>query len=301
MAEIAGLTRDFVSVTAPSIVKILTTMKIAKLNLDRRTTWASVVSDNRAMVLPADFSLSNWKRFENFTGPTIEFDWENLLAPTVPTAKIICIGKNYADHAAEMGGTVPELPIIFSKFATALNGPFSEIVIPKISQQVDYEAELVVVIGKHGKDIAPENAMAHVLGYACGNDVSARDWQKGRPGGQWLVGKSFDTFAPVGPWVTTVDEISNPGGLDVTLRLNGEVMQNANTNSLIYPILHLVSYLSQFFTLEVGDLIFTGTPAGVGAGRNPPVFLKAGDQVEVMISGLGAIRNRCVHATTSAH
>jgi 2-keto-4-pentenoate hydratase/2-oxohepta-3-ene-1,7-dioic acid hydratase in catechol pathway len=269
-------------------------MKIAKLKLNGRATWAKVVSENQAVKLPDDFSLADWHRFETFTGPASQFNKTELVAPALPTAKIICIGKNYADHAAEMGGAVPELPIIFSKYATALNGPYSEIVLPKISQQVDYEAELVVVVGKRGKDIPQENAMTHVLGYTCGNDVSARDWQKGRPGGQWLVGKSFDTFAPIGPWITTADEVPDPSQLSVTSWLNGEMMQDASTRLLIYPIEHLVSYLSQFFTLEVGDLIFTGTPAGVGAGRNPPVFLKTGDQIDVTVSSLGTISNRCV-------
>ncbi|MEQ1907069.1 MAG: fumarylacetoacetate hydrolase family protein, partial [Pirellulaceae bacterium] len=276
------------------IVTNLINMKIAKLNLDGRTTWAKVVSENQAVKLPDDFSLADWKGFEPFTGSTFEINRNKLVAPALPTSKIICIGKNYADHAAEMGGAVPELPIIFSKYPTALNGPYSEIVLPKISHQVDYEAELVVVVGKRAKDIPQENAMAHVLGYTCGNDVSARDWQKGRPGGQWLVGKSFDTFAPIGPWITTADEVPDPGQLNVTSRLNGKVMQDASTRLLIYPIEHLVSYLSQFFTLDVGDLIFTGTPAGVGAGRTPPVFLKSGDQIEVTVSGLGTISNRCV-------
>ena len=284
----------FESKTADKFVTNVKFMKIAKLNLQNRNYWAKVISENKAVLLPEDFLLADWKRFEAYSGPTVEFNKTDLAAPALPTAKIICIGKNYADHAAEMGGAVPELPIIFSKYPTALNGPYSEIVLPRISQQVDYEAELVVVVGTAGKDIPQENAMAHVFGYTCGNDVSARDWQKGRPGGQWLVGKSFDTFAPLGPWITTADEVPDPGQLHVVSRLNGEVMQDASTRLLIYPVQNLVSYLSQFFTLEVGDLIFTGTPAGVGAGRNPPVFLKAGDQIEVSVSGLGTISNRCI-------
>lgn len=268
-------------------------MKIAKIVHDSQPRWCEVLNADEIRLFPKDFTLAEYRRFTS-QGSSSSFDHAALMPPTVSAPKIICIGKNYADHAAEMGGEVPELPIVFSKFPTSLNGPFADIVLPEISQQVDYEAELVVVIGKAGKHIPIDQAPQHILGYLCGNDVSARDWQKGRPGGQWLVGKSFDTFAPVGPWITTADEVSDPGDLIVQLRLNGRTMQQDSTRLLIYPIPELISYLSKFFTLEVGDLIFTGTPAGVGAGRNPPVFLRAGDIVEVEISGLGSLRNRCV-------
>lgn len=271
------------------------TMKIVKINHISGIRWGYLINDQEVGLLAADFALDQLATEREFvSAERIPLESVALLAPTVPAPKIICIGKNYADHAAEMGGEVPELPIVFSKYPNALNAPFGNVVLPAISNQVDYEAELVVVIGRSGKHIAREAAMDHILGYTCGNDISARDWQKGRPGGQWLVGKSFDTFAPVGPWITTADEISEPGNLDVELRLNGVTMQQANTNLLIYPIPDLVSYLSQFFTLDVGDLIFTGTPAGVGAGRNPPLFLKPNDEVEVSIEGLGSIKNRIV-------
>ncbi len=268
-------------------------MKIAKILHDSQTRWCEIVNGGEIRLFPEKFNLAEYRRFTS-QGSSLSLDRTTIAPPTVSAPKIICIGKNYADHAAEMGGEVPELPIVFSKFPTSLAGPYADIVLPEISQQVDYEAELVVVIGKAGKHIPIYQASQHILGYMCGNDVSARDWQKGRPGGQWLVGKSFDTFAPVGPWITTADEVSNPGDLVVQLRLNDRTMQQASTRLLIYPIPELISYLSKFFTLDVGDLIFTGTPAGVGAGRNPPVFLQAGDIVEVEISGLGSLRNRCV-------
>jgi len=218
----------------------------------------------------------------------------DLLAPISGMEKVICIGANYADHAREMGGEPPKIPVVFSKFASSIIGPGVDIELPSISDQVDFEAELVVVIGKGGKDIPRDSALEHVFGYCCGNDISARDWQKGKPGGQWLLGKTFDTFAPLGPMVVTADEIPDPHNLQIQLRLNGEVMQDSNTSYLIFPIDQLISHISQFVTLKPGDLIFTGTPPGVGAGRKPPLFLKAGDQLEVEIEGLGILQNQVI-------
>jgi 2-keto-4-pentenoate hydratase/2-oxohepta-3-ene-1,7-dioic acid hydratase in catechol pathway len=213
-------------------------------------------------------------------------------APPIPNpGKIICVGLNYADHAKETGAEVPALPVIFNKFPSALNAHQQPIFLPSISNQVDYEGELVVVIGRRGRFVSEADAMKHVFGYCCGHDVSARDWQKGKPGGQWLLGKTFDTFAPCGPYVTTANEINRPDQLDIELRLNGNVMQKSNTSQFIYKLPYLLSHLSKFCTLEPGDLIFTGTPSGVGVARNPPVFLKPGDQVEVEIEGLGILRN----------
>ncbi|MDE0935074.1 MAG: fumarylacetoacetate hydrolase family protein [Mariniblastus sp.] len=218
----------------------------------------------------------------------------HLNPPLKNINKVICIGKNYADHAREMGGEPPEIPVVFSMFPSAIIGPGDNVVLPRISSQVDYEAELVVVIGKPGRHIARERAMDHVFGYCCGNDISARDWQKGKPGGQWLLGKTFDTFAPLGPFLVTKDEVKDPHQLDVCCRLNGEVMQASNTSSLIFQIDFLISHLSQFITLAPGDLIFTGTPPGVGAGRKPPLFLKPGDTVEVEIESVGVLANPIV-------
>jgi 2-keto-4-pentenoate hydratase/2-oxohepta-3-ene-1,7-dioic acid hydratase in catechol pathway len=213
--------------------------------------------------------------------------------PPIPSPeKIVCIGLNYADHARETKAAIPSCPVVFSKFATALLPHEGTVRLPPSSKEVDYEAELVVVIGRGGRYIPQSAARGHVAGYTCGNDVSARDWQKQKPGGQWLSGKSFDTFAPCGPWMVTADEISEPGRLAIQLRLNGQVMQNSNTAELIFPVDHLVSYVSQFCTLSPGDLIFTGTPSGVGMGRQPPVYLKPGDVTEVEIEGIGVLRNR---------
>lgn len=217
-----------------------------------------------------------------------------IQAPISGVEKLICIGKNYAEHAREMGGQPPELPVVFNKFPSTITAPGAEIRLPKISQQVDFEAELVVVIGKPGRNIAREHSMDHVFGFCCGNDITARDWQKGKPGGQWLLGKTFDTFAPLGPAIVTRDEISDVSNLKIKLRLNGEVMQDSNTSQLIFPVDFLISHISQFVTLREGDLIFTGTPPGVGAGRNPPVFLKPGDRLAVEIEGLGTLQNSVV-------
>ena len=214
-----------------------------------------------------------------------------LLAPVPDPEKVICIGLNYADHAAESGSEIPSQPVVFSKFLTAVRAHGDPIVLPKLSDKIDYEAELVVVIGKEGRNIPREQALSHVVGYTCGHDVSARDWQKGSPGGQWLLGKSFDSFAPFGPELVTADEVGDPGVLDIALRLNGQTMQNSNTKQLIFPVDFLVSFVSGIFTLKPGDVIFTGTPPGVGAARKPPVWLKAGDNVEVEIQKIGLLKN----------
>lgn len=216
---------------------------------------------------------------------------EKLLPPVMAPQKIICVGLNYADHAAETGAKVGEEPVIFCKFPSTLRGHEDPIVLPPESEQVDYEAELVVVLGKLASRVSRENALEHVAGYACGHDVSARDWQKGKPGKQWLLGKSFDSFAPLGPVLVTADEVADPGNLAIQMRLNGEVMQDSSTSQLIFPVDYLVSYLSHVCTLLPGDLIYTGTPPGVGMARTPPVFLKPGDITEVSVEGLGTLRN----------
>jgi 2-keto-4-pentenoate hydratase/2-oxohepta-3-ene-1,7-dioic acid hydratase in catechol pathway len=217
-----------------------------------------------------------------------------FLAPVVDPRKIVCVGLNYRDHAAESGAAIPKEPILFSKFPTALIGHGESIVLPRVSDEVDYEAELVIVVGKKGRHLTKENALAHVAGYSVGHDVSARDWQLKKDGKQWMVGKTFDTFAPVGPTLVTADEVPDPGNLLIRLRLNSQTMQDSSTNQLIFSVADVMIYLSQVFTLEPGDLIFTGTPPGVGVARKPPVFLKNGDVVEVEIEGLGVLSNPVV-------
>ena len=215
----------------------------------------------------------------------------DLLPPVPNPEKVICVGINYADHAIESGMAPPGEPVIFNKFPTTIRKHGDPIVLPKLSDEVDYEAELVVVIGPGGRNIPQHDALAHVAAYTCGNDVSARDWQKGKPGGQWLLGKSFDSFAPFGPELVTADEVPDPGDLKIALRLCGQTMQDSNTSQLIFAVDKLVAYVSAVCTLSPGDLIFTGTPPGVGMARKPPVWLKPGDTVEVEIEKLGVLRN----------
>lgn len=217
-----------------------------------------------------------------------------LLPPVPDPAKIICIGLNYRDHAAESGAPIPKEPILFSKYTTALTGPEAPIMLPPVSTEVDYEAELVIVVGKGGRNLRAEQAISHVAGYTVGHDVSARDWQLKKDGKQWMVGKTFDTFAPLGPHLVTADEVPDPHNLGIRLRLNGQTMQDSNTRQMIFQVGELLAYLSQVFTLQPGDLIYSGTPPGVGFARKPPVFLKGGDVVEVEIDGLGVLRNPVV-------
>jgi 2-keto-4-pentenoate hydratase/2-oxohepta-3-ene-1,7-dioic acid hydratase in catechol pathway len=217
------------------------------------------------------------------------------LLPAVPTPeKVICIGLNYRDHALESGSEIPSQPVVFSKFATSIIGHGDEIKLPRVSAEVDYEAELVVIIGRRGKHVSESEAMDYVFGYTCGHDVSARDWQKGTPGGQWLLGKTFDTFAPIGPCLVTTKEISDPGDLRIRMHLNDDVVQDSSTAQLIFNIPQLIAHLTQIVTLSPGDVIFTGTPPGVGAARKPPLFLQPGDVCSVQIDGIGKLTNTCV-------
>lgn len=217
-----------------------------------------------------------------------------LLPPVPDPPKIICIGLNYRDHAAESGSPLPAEPVLFSKYTTALVGDGADIVLPPVSKEVDYEAELVLVVGKKGRQIPAASAMEHLAGYTIGHDVSARDWQLKKDGKQWLAGKTFDTFAPTGPALVTADEVPDPLSLGIRLRLNGRTMQDSSTSQMVFGVGALLAYLSQVFTLQPGDLIFTGTPPGVGFARKPPVFLKPGDVAEVEIEGLGILRNPVV-------
>jgi 2-keto-4-pentenoate hydratase/2-oxohepta-3-ene-1,7-dioic acid hydratase in catechol pathway len=214
-----------------------------------------------------------------------------LLAPIARPGKIFAIGLNYADHVKESGQEPPKEQIWFTKAQTAINGPYDPIQIPKVSQFVDYEVELVAVIGKGGRHITRENAASHIFGYCVGNDVTERMWQHRTP--QWSLGKSFDTHAPFGPWITTSDEVSDPHALDIKCWVNDELRQNSNTKHLIFDIFDQIVQLSGAMTLEPGDIIFTGTPGGVGAAMDPRRFLKAGDRVRCEVGGLGTIDAVC--------
>ncbi len=231
-------------------------------------------------------------------GPTaVKFLAEavKLLPPIPNPSKILCVGLNYADHAREGGKAIPTEPVLFAKYANALIASGDPIRLPKVAQKVDYEAELVIVIGKTGKHIPNDaSAMEYVGGYTCGHDVSARDWQFRGEEKQWTIGKTFDTFAPTGPVLVTADELTDPHNLQVQLRLNGVTMQNSNTREFIFRVPHILWFLSQVVTLEPGDLIFTGTPPGVGISRTPQVLLKAGDVAEVEVQGIGVLTNPVV-------
>ena len=215
-----------------------------------------------------------------------------LAAPVPRPPKIVCIGLNYRDHAAESNLPIPETPTVFAKFQTAVTGHRHPIVLPKNSVKPDYEAEFAVVIGQGGRHIPEERWREHVFGYTIANDVSARDFQMATT--QWMIGKTFDTFAPIGPAIVTADEIADPLNLDISLTLSGEVMQSSNTRNLIFGVPKLIAYLSSVFTLEPGDIISTGTPGGVGMARKPPRWLKPGDEVVVRVEGLGELVNPVV-------
>jgi len=215
-----------------------------------------------------------------------------LLAPVGDAQKILCIGQNYRDHCIEQNQPIPESAILFSKYPTALNDPDGVVRIPKLAKQVDYEAELAVVIGGAGgggRYIPVEEALNHVAGYMCANDVSARDIQFADK--QWVRGKSPDGFYPTGPYLLTADEVADPHDLDISLTLNGQTMQTSNTSNLIFNVPFLISYLSQTMTLLPGDILSTGTPGGVGIFRKPPILLKQGDTMSVTIAGLGTLTN----------
>jgi 2-keto-4-pentenoate hydratase/2-oxohepta-3-ene-1,7-dioic acid hydratase in catechol pathway len=220
-------------------------------------------------------------------------DVHKLLAPVAPVA-FLCIGLNYRQHAAETNAKIPQFPILFMKSPGAVQHPGGPILLPTHlkSEQVDYEGELAVVIGRRCKNVARADALDCVLGYTCGNDVSARDWQKQHGGSQWCRGKTFDTFAPLGPCLVTRDEIPDPGGLRVRTLLNGAVMQDANTRDMIFDVPALIEFLSGSTTLLPGTVILTGTPNGVGMARTPPVWLKPGDTVTVEIEGIGQLTNQ---------
>jgi 2-keto-4-pentenoate hydratase/2-oxohepta-3-ene-1,7-dioic acid hydratase in catechol pathway len=212
-----------------------------------------------------------------------------LGSPVARPSKIVCIGLNYADHARETGANPPAEPVIFFKSTSALSGPFDDIIIPKHSVKTDWEVELAVVIGKKASYVSEEEAMDHVAGYAIHNDLSEREFQLER-GGTWDKGKGCDTFAPIGPFMATKDEIEDVDNLSLQLSVNGKKMQDGTTANFIFRIPYLISYVSQFMTLLPGDIISTGTPAGVGLGFNPPVYLQPGDVVELSITGLGSAK-----------
>ncbi len=214
-----------------------------------------------------------------------------LRAPIPNPRKIICLGLNYRDHAQETKLEIPSDPILFSKYPSAIIGPEDPILLPSVSREVDYEAELTFIMARKGRHVPKAHALDYVAGYTIMNDVSARDYQMRKPGGQWMSGKTFDTFAPLGPALVTQEDIPDPHVLDISCTVSGERLQVSNTKHLIFSIPDIVAYCSHIFTLEPGDVIATGTPGGVGFARKPPRFLKDGDMVVIDIQGIGALRN----------
>jgi len=235
--------------------------------------------------------LGSWLEENESSCPEVGDD-VRLGVPLTRPSKIVCVGLNYAQHAAESGMAVPEHPVLFFKATSALVGPYDDIIIPKGSTKTDWEVELSIVIGKKASYVDEANALDHIAGYVLHNDVSERAFQL-ELSGQWVKGKSCDTFAPLGPFIATSDEIKDPNNLNLWLKLNGEVMQNSSTSDFIFNIQHVVSHISQFMTLLPGDVISTGTPFGVGLGLNPPMYLKDGDVIELGIEGLGTSRQVC--------
>ncbi len=234
--------------------------------------------------------LAGWAAGDAGSAPEVPAD-ARLGAPVARPSKLLCIGLNFSDHAAETGADLPAEPVLFSKATSSYSGPNDDIVIPKNSTQTDWEVEIAVVIGRRASYVSEGEAAEHIAGYVLHNDVSERSFQKDR-GGQWVKGKSADTFAPLGPFMATPDEVPDVDALPMWLKVNGETMQDGNTSNLIFKIPFIVSYLSQFMSLLPGDIISTGTPAGVGMGMDPPRYLRPGDIVELGIGGLGSARQK---------
>ena len=264
------------------------------LSNDEKIDVSSFVSDYDEKFFESGglVSLKDWLNENESSAPRLD-DSIRLGSPIARPSKIICIGLNFKDHAAESGFDAPDEPLIFGKATSAICGPYDNIIIPRGSEQTDWEVELAVVIGKKTSYVDQDQALDHVGGYVLHNDVSERAFQKDR-GGQWIKGKSADTFAPMGPFMATPDEIDNISDMRMWLNVNGENMQDGNTSNLIFSVDHVVSYLSQFMTLLPGDVISTGTPAGVGMGMNPEKYLKPGDVVELGIDGLGSSKQNVV-------
>jgi 2-keto-4-pentenoate hydratase/2-oxohepta-3-ene-1,7-dioic acid hydratase in catechol pathway len=261
-------------------------MKIIRYeDAQNQTHYAAQRSDGSARVIEGDI-------FARYEVTAQRADVRKLLAPILPTA-ILCIGLNYRRHAAEGNAPIPKWPVLFMKSPGAVQNPGDPVALPRHlkSEQVDYECELAVVIGKRAKNVSRERALEYVLGYTCGNDVSARDWQKDFGGSQWCRGKTFDTFCPLGPCLVTTDEIPNPNALAIRTVLNGEVMQDWNTDDMIFDVPTLIEFLSGSTTLLPGTVILTGTPHGVGMARKPPVWLQAGDRLSVEIEKIGTLEN----------
>ncbi|MGZ4688412.1 MAG: fumarylacetoacetate hydrolase family protein [Acidimicrobiia bacterium] len=261
-------------------------MRICSYRRDDGAIRAGIVDGNDVR----DAGPTLWSPTE---GPVVgPVDSVALIAPVPAPAKVVCVGRNYAEHAAETGSAVPTEPQLFAKWANAVVGPGADVVLPPITHALDYEAELVAVIGRTARRVSEADALDHVLGYTCGNDISARDLQFGDT--QWTRGKALDTFAPMGPWIVTGDEIPDPQTLGIRAIVNGETRQDDTTAHMVFSVARIIEFVTEAITLEPGDVIYTGTPPGVGHGRTPPSYLQPGDTVRVEIDRIGAIENRIV-------
>ncbi|MDZ4669492.1 MAG: fumarylacetoacetate hydrolase family protein [Phototrophicales bacterium] len=270
-------------------------MKLVRFSDEYRTNLVGILEDDTVYATTWTGDMLGLLR--SGIKPTMSYAYRypiekvKIQSPYIPP-KIVCVGRNYADHAEEMGNVVPEKPFLFGKFGSSIIATHETIQwSTAITTKVDWEGELAVIIGKSGRNIAPENAYNHIFGYSIANDVSARDLQEND--GQWARAKGMDTFCPFGPAIVTRNEIPDPHDLILTTTLNGEQVQNTNTSLMIHKIPDLIAYISTAFALEVGDLILTGTPAGVGKGMKPPRYLSTGDVVSVSISGIGTLQNPC--------
>jgi 2-keto-4-pentenoate hydratase/2-oxohepta-3-ene-1,7-dioic acid hydratase in catechol pathway len=255
-----------------------------------RDLSATIADINPETLAPA--SLDRLRKLDTASLPLVAGE-PRIGACVTQIPKIVCVGLNYTDHAKETGAAIPKEPILFMKATSSLNGPHDEVMLPKGSQKSDWEVELGIVIGSVTRYVSVHDALKHVAGYCIVNDVSEREFQIER-GGQWTKGKSADTFCPIGPWLVTADEVPDPGKLELFCEVNGKTMQKGTTANLIFHVGHIVSYISHFMTLMPGDVIPTGTPAGVGLGMKPPVFLKPGDTMRLGITGLGEQRQKVV-------
>src|ERR1700683_1835744 len=268
-------------------------MRLATFSRDGGAAQAGIISGDKISGLGSDMiSVIASGKPTAATGPSYNLNDVTLLAPIPRPPKLICVGLNYRDHAAETKMEIPKVPTIFNKFPNVVIGPGASIVLPKVSERPDYEAEFAFVIGRGGRHIPASRAMEHVFGYTIVNDVSARDYQMATS--QWLMGKTFDTFAPMGPWIVTKDEVADPHALDISLEIGGVMLQKSNTRELIFKIPELIKYISQVVTLEPGDIVATGTPPGVGFAQKPPRWLKPGEETIVRIQGIGELRNPVV-------
>lgn len=278
-------------------------MKLASFRLDGRDTWGQVEA-NRIRPVSGDIGrrystlrsaiaadLFSALGSELFMDESLELEGVELLVPIPDCAKIICVGRNYMDHLNEMGAKVPEYPSLFVRFSESLVPPGGKIIAPKLSEQFDYEGELCLIIGKGGRHIAKENALSHVFGWSCFMDGSVRDFQIQR---SLTAGKNFEGSGSFGPWVVTIDELPDPRALELSTHLNGECVQHSSASNMIFDVPEIIAQVSQFTRLSPGDVISTGTPDGVGMGRNPPRWMRPGDVVEVSVSGLGTLRNAII-------